>query len=181
MIFTSLPEVFFVHIKIALFAGFICAIPCITYQVWRFISCALHRNEKKLLIPFILLSTICFLLGITFCYVLVFPWAFRFFIGFSTETLAPMITLQGIRQVCDPMILVFGLIFEMPIFTAFLSRIGIVTPGFLRRNRKYSILTIFILAAILTPPDAITQLMLAAPMLILYEISVWAAVVFSSR
>lgn len=181
LIFTSLAEVFIVQIKLSVFVGILAAVPVIMYQIWLFISCALHREEKRFLVPFVLVSTLFFILGTGFCYFIVFPWAFRFFISFTTESLIPLISLKDYFKFVTRMILVFGCVFEMPIAAAFLSAIGLLTPGFLKKNRRYAILIVFIIAAILTPPDAITQLLLATPMMLLYELSVWAAVLFSKR
>ncbi|MBN1879979.1 twin-arginine translocase subunit TatC [bacterium] len=179
MVFTSLPEVFFVHIKLALFVGLLGSVPVIFYQIWRFIACAMHREEKRLLIPFILISTGFFSIGVAFCFFIVFPWAFRFFIGFASESIMPLITLREYIKFITRLLIVFGCIFEMPIAAAFLSGAGLLTPQFLKRNRRYAVLLIFLIAAILTPPDAITQILLAVPMLLLYEMSVWAAIIFS--
>jgi len=179
MVFTSLPEVFFVHIKVALFASVFASLPIIFFQIWRFVVYALHREEKRLLIPFIVLSTVFFLLGVTFCYYLVFPMGFSFFIGFSNDSIVPMITLKDYLKLAIRLILVFGFIFEMPIASAFFAKLGILTPAWLKKNRKYAVLVIFTIAAFLTPPDVVTQVMLALPMLLLYEISIWAAKAFS--
>ncbi len=181
MVFTNLPEVFFVHIKVALFTGVILAVPFLFYQIWRFVVYALNRHEKRLLIPFILLSTLFFLTGALFCYFIVFPWGFRFFIGFSSDNVMPMITLSSYFKFAVRLILVFGLVFEMPILSAFLSHLGIVTPKGLRKNRKYAVIGLFAVAALVTPPDVVTQLILAGPMLLLYEISIFSAIIFSKN
>lgn len=181
MVFTSLPEVFFVYIKVGLFAGILVSLPYLFYQLWKFVSVGLYPHEKSSVVPFVLASTVFFLLGASFCYFQVFPWGFKFFIGFTSDSIMPMITLREYLKFAIRLILVFGLIFEMPIATAFLARIGLVTPQFLRKYRAYAVVVIFIMAALLTPPDVVTQLALAGPMLLLYEISVWTAVVFRRR
>jgi sec-independent protein translocase protein TatC len=178
MVFTDLPEVFFVHIKVALFTGIVFSIPFLFYQIWRFVVYALNREEKRLLIPFITLSTVFFVTGALFCYFVVFPWGFRFFIGFSSDAVMPMITLSSYFKFAVRLILVFGIIFEMPILSAFLAHLGIISPKGLRSNRKYAVLGLFALAALITPPDAVTQLMLAGPMLLLYEVSIISAKIF---
>ncbi len=181
MVFTSLPEVFFVYIKVALFTGILLALPVIFYQIWKFVAPALYRNEKRYVLPFVFLSTVFFIAGTSFGYFEIFPWGFKFFIGFSSQDIQPMITLKDYLKFATRLLLAFGLIFEMPIIITFLARIGLVTPGMLNRNRKYAVLIIVILAAILTPPDVITQLMMAAPMWILYEISIISAWVVQKR
>lgn len=178
MVFTSLPEVFFVHIKVALFSGIVIAVPVLFYQLWRFVVYALHKEEKRLFAPFLLLSSLFFITGAVFCYYAVFPWGFMFFLSYSSESIIPMITLKDYFKLATRLILVFGCIFEMPILSAFLSRLGLLSPDWMRKNRKYAVVIVFIVAAFLTPPDAVTQLMLAGPMLILFEISIWSAAVF---
>jgi len=178
MVFTSLPEVFFVYIKVGLFTGIIASIPFLFYHIWKFVALGMYKSEKSRIVPFVIISTLFFLTGATFCYYQVFHWGFRFFIGFTSDSIVPMITLQEYLKFVTRLILVFGLIFEMPVASAFLASIGVITPGFLRKNRKYAVVVIFILAALLTPPDVVTQLFLAGPMLLLYECSILAAAIF---
>ncbi len=181
MIFTSLPEVFFVYIKVALFAGIIVASPVLFFQIWKFVAPGLYKDERKYVIPFVLFSTAFFLAGASFAYFQIFPWGFKFFVGFQNENIQPMITMKEYLKFSTRLLLAFGIIFEMPIVSFFLSKIGILTPGFLRKNRKYAILIMVILAAILTPPDVVTQLMMAGPMLILYEISILVSLVAGQK
>lgn len=178
MVFTSLPEVFFVYIKVGLFTGFIVALPYIFSQVWKFVSLGMFKGEKSNVLIFVLVTTLFFFLGAGFCYYQVFPWGFRFFIGFSNKSILPMITLNEYLKFSTRLLLVFGFIFEMPVMAAFLAGIGILTPEFLRKKRQYAIIAIFLLAAFLTPPDIVTQIMLAGPMLLLYELSIVAAYLF---
>lgn len=178
MVFTSLPEVFFVHIRVALFSGIVFAVPYLFYQLWQFIVPALRKEEKKLLIPFLFASVLLFLTGAVFCYHLVFPWGFTFFLSYSTESIVPMITLTDYFKLTTRMILVFGAIFEMPVLSAFLSHFGLLSPAWLRKRRRYAIIIVFIVAAFLTPPDAVTQIMLAVPMLFLFELSILTAALF---
>ncbi len=178
MVFTSLPEVFFVHIRLAFFSGIFIAVPFLLYQLWKFVVPALHKEEKKLLVPFLFLSILLFITGAIFCYQLVLPWGFTFFLSYSSEVIIPMITLTDYFKLTTRLILVFGTIFEMPVLSAFLSRLGLLSPTWLRERRRYVIVIIFIIAAFLTPPDAVTQIMLAVPMLLLFELSIWTAVFF---
>jgi len=181
MVFTSLPEVFFVYIKVALFAGMIISTPVIFYQIWKFIAPALYANEKRYIFPFVIVSTLFFLMGASFAYFQIFPWGFKFFIGFSDENIQPMITLKEYLKFSTRLLLAFGLVFEMPIVISFLAKIGMVSPALLRKNRKYAILMMIVLAAILTPPDIVTQLMMAGPMYLLYEMSILSSVFFSRK
>ncbi len=181
MVFTSLPEVFFVYMKVSFFAGVILTSPVLFYQLWKFVAPALYKNEKKYLIPFVLTSTLFFLMGASFGYYQVFPWGFRFFIAMAGDYILPMITMRDYLALATRLLLAFGLIFEMPILSVFLAKLGILTPQIMRRFRKYAILLIFIVAAILTPPDAVTQCLMATPMLVLYEISILATQFFGKK
>jgi sec-independent protein translocase protein TatC len=173
MIYTGLPEAFFNYLKISFFAGLILASPYILFQVWRFISPGLYKSERKYVGPFVVLSTLLFTGGVLFCYFLVLPPAFKFFIEFSTDFLKPMVSLKEYLSLALKLLLAFGIVFEIPVFIFFLSRVGVVNARMLASKRKYAILIIFVVAAILTPtPDAFTQLLMAGPMIILYEIGI---------
>lgn len=173
MIFTSLPEAFFNYLKISFFAGLMLASPYVLYQIWKFVSPGLYQSEKKYVLPFVLVATLLFASGVAFCYFLVLPPAFKFFTDFSTDFLKPMLSLREYLSLALKLLLVFGLMFEIPVFLFFMAKIGIITPAFLAKQRKYAILIIFIAAAILTPtPDAFTQILMAVPMMVLYEISI---------
>lgn len=173
MIFTSLPEAFFNYLKISFFAGLMLASPYVLYQIWKFISPGLYETEKKYVVPFVVVATLLFSGGVAFCYFLVLPPAFKFFTEFATDFLKPMLSLREYLSLALKLLFVFGLMFEIPVFLFFLAKLGIVTPAFLAKQRKYAILIIFIAAAILTPtPDAFTQILMAIPMIVLYEISI---------
>jgi sec-independent protein translocase protein TatC len=151
-------------------------------QIWRFIAPGLYRHERKVLVPFSLLSTFCFLGGAAFGYLVVFPPAFRFLVGYSNEYLTSLPAVSEYFSLATRLLLAFGAIFEMPILMVFLAKIGMINVSFLNRNRKYAILINFIIAAILTPtPDVVNQMMMAIPLLILYEISVLAVWLFGRR
>ena len=176
LIYTGLPEAFFNYLKIAFFAALIIAAPYILYQIWKFISPGLHLSEKKHVAPFVIISTLLFTGGVVFCYFLVLPPAFKFFVEFSTDYLKPLLTLNEYLSLSLKMLLAFGVVFEIPVFIFFLSKIGLVNSKMLAAKRKYAILIIFIVAAILTPtPDAFTQCLMAVPMMILYEIGIFVA------
>ncbi len=181
LIFTSLPEAFFTYLKVSLLAGIFLASPIVLYEIWAFISPGLYRHEKRYVIPFVFFSSLFFVGGALFGYFVVFPFGFKFFLGFATEYIRPMPTIKEYFGFCAKLLFAFGVIFELPLFVLFLSRIGIVNDKMLRKQRKYAILLVFVVSAILTPPDVMTQLMMAGPLLALYEISVWVAKIFGRK
>jgi sec-independent protein translocase protein TatC len=172
LIFTNLPEMFFAYIKVAFIAGIMAASPLIFYQLWMFIAPGLYRKEKKMAIPFVVSSTILFVGGALFGYFVVFPFGFKFFIGFSNEYVKALPSVKQYFSFSMKLLFAFGAVFELPVIIFFLSKMGVVTPQFLRKQRKYAILLTFALAAILTPPDVITQCMMAGPLIVLYEIGI---------
>ena len=172
LIFTNLPEMFFAYIKVAFIAGIMAAAPLIFYQLWMFIAPGLYRKEKKMAIPFVISSTILFVGGALFGYFVVFPFGFKFFIGFSNEYVKALPSVKQYFSFSMKLLFAFGVVFELPVIIFFLSKMGIVTPQFLSQKRKYAILLTFALAAILTPPDVITQCMMAGPLIVLYEIGI---------
>lgn len=172
LIFTNLPEMFFAYIKVAFIAGIMAASPLIFYQLWMFIAPGLYQKEKKMAIPFVISSTILFVGGALFGYFVVFPFGFKFFIGFSNEYVKALPSVKQYFSFSMKLLFAFGAVFELPVIIFFLSKMGIVTPQFLKQKRKYAILLTFVLAAILTPPDVITQCMMAGPLIVLYEIGI---------
>ncbi len=176
MIYTALPEAFFIYMKIAFFAALFLTGPYTLFQIWRFISPGLYQKEKKYALPFIFFSSLLFIGGILFGYFIALPPAFRFFVSFSSEFLKPMVSLKEYLSLSLKFLLGFGLSFELPVFIFFMTKIGMVNAAMLSKQRRYAILVIFIVAAILTPsPDAITQLLMALPLMVLYEISIFVA------
>ncbi len=176
MIFTSLPEAFFTYIKVAFFASLFLTAPFTLYQIWKFISPGLYPREKKYVVPFVLTSSLLFIGGILFAYFLALPPAFGFFVEFSTDTLRPMFTMREYLSFALKLLLAFGVSFQLPVFIFFMTKLGIVNSRILAKQRRYAILIIFIAAAILTPsPDAFTQIIMAIPLMILYEISIFIA------
>jgi len=173
LIFTNLPEMFIAYIKVALVAGIILAIPIIFYQLWMFLAPALYQKEKRYIIPFVLFSSILFAAGALFGYLVVFPYGFKFFVSFATEDIQALPSVKQYFSFAIRLLLAFGLVFEMPIVVLFLTKIGLITPDKMKKFRKFAILSSFILSAILTPPDVATQLMMALPIIILYEISIF--------
>lgn len=166
----------------ALVVGALLACPVIFQQVWRFVAPGLYRHERRVLLPFTFLSTLCFLTGAAFGYLVVFPPAFRFLTGYSNDYLTPLPAVSEYFSLALRLLLAFGVIFELPIFMVFLARVGVVNVAFLNHHRKYAVLLSFIIAAILTPtPDVVNQLLMAVPLLVLYEVSIVAVWLFGRR
>jgi len=172
LIFTSLPEMFIAYVKVALIAGIMLAIPIIFYELWMFLAPALYQREKRYLIPFVLFSSILFAAGALFGYFVVFPYGFKFFISFATEDIQALPSVKQYFSFTIRLLLAFGLVFELPVVVFFMTKIGLITPDSMKRFRKFAILGSFILGAILTPPDVATQIMMALPIIILYEVSI---------
>ncbi len=158
------------------------AVPVLMHQLWRFIAPGLYHHEKKVLVPFSVVSTLCFFAGAMFGYFFVFPPAFRFLIGYGSEFLEPMPAVNEYFSLSLRLLLAFGVVFELPVLLVFLAKIGVVNKDFLRKNRKYALLLSFVIAAILTPtPDVVNQLFMAGPLIILYEVSIHAVGVFAKK
>ncbi|MBW2606535.1 MAG: twin-arginine translocase subunit TatC [Deltaproteobacteria bacterium] len=181
LIFTGLPEAFFTYLKVALLSGIMLAAPVLIYQFWMFVTPGLYKKERRILIPIVILSSVFFIGGSLFGYFIVFPWGFKFFLGFATETIRPFPSMKEYLSFSAKLLLAFGLVFELPLVLTFLARIGIVSVDFLKKNRKYALLIFFAGAAILTPPDVVTQVMMALPLMVLYEISIIGAKVFGKK
>jgi sec-independent protein translocase protein TatC len=176
MVFTGLTEAFFIYMMIAFFASLVITSPYLLYQVWKFVSPGLYKSEKKYVAPFVIISTLLFTGGVLFGYFLALPPAFKFFVEFTTDQLKPMISFREYLSLALKFLLAFGLSFELPVFIFFATKIGLVNAPMLRKQRKYAILLIFIAAAVLTPsPDAFSQVLMAIPLMILYELSIFVA------
>jgi sec-independent protein translocase protein TatC len=167
---------------LALVCGVLLASPVIFHQLWRFVAPGLYSHEKRVLLPFTILSTFCFLGGAAFGYFVVFPPAFRFFVGYSTSYLEPMPAVAQYFSLALRLLIAFGLAFELPIFMVLLAKIGMVDGALLARHRKYAVLFAFVIAAVVTPtPDVVNQMLMAIPLLILYEISIVAVRIFGKK
>lgn len=175
LIFTNLPEMFLTYLKTAFICGILLTAPVIFYQLWLFIAPGLYQKEKKFAVPFVVFSTILFVGGSLFGYFVVFPFGFKFFLGFANEYIQALPSVKQYFSFAIKLLFAFGIVFELPVVAFFLSKMGIVTPEFLKKKRKYALLLTFVLAAILTPPDVITQLMMAGPLIFLYEIGILVA------
>ncbi|MFP4428230.1 MAG: twin-arginine translocase subunit TatC [Desulfovermiculus sp.] len=176
MIYTAPHEAFFTYIKVAFVAGIFLTSPYIFYQIWLFVRPGLYVHERKYIMPISFCSALLFVVGSLFGYFIVFPFAYKFFMGFSDVFISPMITMKEGFSFALRMLIAFGIVFELPLVIFFLARLGLVTPAMLRKKRKYAILCGFLVSALLTPPDVFTQTFMAVPLILLYELGIWIAV-----
>jgi sec-independent protein translocase protein TatC len=168
-------ETLWTHFKVAFIAGLFVALPVVLYQVWKFVEPGLLPKERRFALPFVILSTICFFLGALFCFLIVLPLALQFLLTFD-PTIQQTPRFSEYVDFTLKFVLAFGVIFELPLAMTIAARLGLVTPQFLARNRKYAILVNFIIAAILTPtPDVFNQSLMALPMCLLYEVGILSA------
>ncbi len=181
LIYTGLPEAFFTYLKVAFLAGVLLSVPVIMYQLWMFIAPGLYDKEKRWVLPIVFLSSVFFLGGALFGYFVVFPFGFKFFMGFASDFVKPLPSMKEYLGFSAKLLFAFGVVFELPLFVTFLAKLGIVNVKFLRAQRKYAILLFFIFASILTPPDVITQIMMAGPLILLYEVSILGAKVLGKK
>src|SRR6059036_3248326 len=182
LVFTAPAEAFWVQMKVGLIVGVFVAAPAIFWQVWAFIAPGLHTHEKKYAAPFVIIGSLLFLGGGAFSLFVVTPYAIQFLLSYARPGLKPMITLQNHVDFLLKFTLAFGAVFELPLALTLLSRVGIVNPKMLAKNRKYAILGAFIAGAVLTPtPDAFNQALMAGPLILLYEVGIICARVFGRR
>lgn len=165
-------EAFIAKIKVSIFGGIFLAVPFVVYQVWKFIDSGLKPEEKKYTIIFGSLSLVFFYIGAAFGYFIAVPIAVRFLLSFATELIRPVISIDNYISFAGLLILSFGLVFELPLIILFLTKIGLVTPEFLSRKRRHAVVLIFIIAAVLTPPDIFSQFLMALPLMVLFEIGI---------
>ncbi len=177
-IYTYPPEAFFAHVKVAAVAGFFLVSPYIFYQLWLFVAPGLYTHERKWIAPMAAVSAVFFVTGALFGYFVVFPFGFDFFASYATPMVSFTPKLSEYLGFSLKLLFAFGLVFEMPLFVFFLARLGMVTSKGMRKKRKYAILVSFCVAAILTPPDPFTQSLMAGPLILLYEMSIWVAFFF---
>jgi sec-independent protein translocase protein TatC len=179
LIFTALHETFLTYLKLAFFAAFFFSCPLILMQIWKFVAPGLYKDEKLALLPFLIATPILFLLGGMLVYYLIMPLAIKFFLSFETAAINGSLPIQLEAKVNEylslvmRLILAFGISFQLPVFLTLLAKVGFITSEYLKTRRKYVVIIIFSMAAILTPPDPITQIGLALPLLLLYEISIF--------
>ncbi|OGP73598.1 MAG: twin arginine-targeting protein translocase TatC [Deltaproteobacteria bacterium RBG_16_49_23] len=181
LIFTSVAEAFFTYMKVAFIAGIILVSPFVLYQVWAFVAPGLYRHERRHVIPFVAAGSLFFALGILFAYYVAIPVGFKFLLGYATDFIKPMPSMKEYLSFSIKFILAFGLVFEFPVVLVLLARIGVVDAKMLARHRKYAILLIFIFAAVMTPPDVISQLLMAIPLMGLYELSILLSKIFGKK
>jgi len=182
LIFTGLPEAFFVYIEVSFFGGILFAAPLILFQMWLFIAPGLYKNERRFLVPILVLSCFFFAGGVLFGYSVVFPYAFKYLLGFESDLVQALPSMREYLTLATTLLIAFGFIFQLPLVMTMLARFGIVTPRFLSKNRKYAVLLSFVVAAIITPtPDVVNQLLMAGPLVILYEVSIIGAKIFGKK
>jgi sec-independent protein translocase protein TatC len=181
MIYTGLTEAFITYIKLSLWGGFMLALPIVSGQIWAFIAPGLYKEERRAFLPFLIATPVLFLLGAAMAYYLVFPMAWDFFLSFEVIGKEGSLPIQMEARVSEylslamTIIFAFGLSFELPVFLVLLARVGLITSQKLSQFRRYAIVLIFSFAAIITPPDVFSQIALAVPMMVLYEISIFGA------
>ena len=179
MIAVEIQETFFTAMKVAFFAGFIISLPVIFWQLWLFLAPGLYDHEKKLVVPFVFFATLMFLMGASFAYYIVVPIGFDFLIAFGSSVVSVLPSIGKYVGFFTKLMMGFGIAFELPVITFFLAKIGLVNDQMLKDFFRYAVVLIFIVAAILTPPDVISQILMAAPLLILYGVSIYIAKVFN--
>lgn len=175
MIFTAVHELFFTYLKLSFQAGLYLTIPILLFEVWRFVAPGLYANEKRVLLPLLILTPALFYLGGAFTYFVIAPIIISFFMQFQTDTITALPAVREYLSFLTSMIFAFGFAFELPVFLLILAKVGLVTADKLANFRRYAIVIIFVVAAVLTPPDPFSQTLLAVPMIILYELSIWGA------
>jgi sec-independent protein translocase protein TatC len=178
MIATNVISPFLVPLKITLLAAFMLALPVVLYQVWAFVAPGLYSHEKRLVLPLVISSTLLFLIGVAFCYFFVFGQVFKFIQSFAPKSITAAPDIEAYLGFVMNMFIAFGAAFEVPVVVVVLARMGIVTVEKLKEFRGYFIVLAFVIAAIITPPDVVSQLALAIPMCLLYELGLWASRLF---
>lgn len=174
--FIELTEPFFNAVKVSFFTAFLISAPVIFWQFWKFVAPGLYENEKRLVVPFVCCASLMFLLGASFCYFVAVPMVFEFFVLFGqAHNLNPNITIAPYIDFLIKFMLAFGLGFELPIITFFLAKLGLVNDAMLKKHFRVAILVIFIFAAFMTPPDVLSQLLMAGPLCLLYLLSIFVA------
>lgn len=182
LVFLSAVEPFWTNMKVAMISGFFLVLPFVLYQVWAFVSPGLHPHERRYAVPFVVIGTLFFAIGVTFAQLVIKRYAIKFLLEFKTAGLTPTLSVGRYVDLILKLTIAFGLVFELPLAITVASRMGLVTPEFLAKNRKYAVLLSFVAAAILTPtPDWFNQTLMAGPIIILYEVGILAARIFGRK
>jgi sec-independent protein translocase protein TatC len=181
LVFTKLPDPFFVWVKVSIVTGILLVLPYVLYQVWKFISPGLYKKERKTALPFVVVATALFYVGSAFAYFAVFPVVFGFFLGFQQTDLKPMIDIGPFISLIMKLMLAFGAIFETPIIIVFLGLLGVVDSAFLKKGRRYFVVLAFVAGAMLSPPDVVSQILMAVPLLVLFETSIQVLAIIEKR
>ena len=179
MVAIEVQETFFTALKVAFFSGFLVSLPVIFWQMWLFISPGLYANEKKFVFPFVFFSTLMFLIGASFAYYIVVPFGFDFLINFGSTVVTVMPSIGKYVGFFTKLLFGFGIAFELPVITFFLAVVGLVNDRMLKDFFKYAVIMIFVLSALLTPPDVLTQFLMAGPLILLYGVSIMIAKAFN--
>ena len=179
MVAVEIQETFFTALKVAFFTGFILSLPVIFWQLWLFLAPGLYEHEKKLVVPFVFFATLMFLIGASFAYYVVVPFGFEFLINFGSAVVTVLPSIGKYVGFFTKLLFGFGIAFELPVITFFLAKIGLVDDRMLKDFFKYAVVIIFIVAALLTPPDVLTQFLMAGPLILLYIVSIYIAKVFN--
>ena len=187
LIYTALHEKFFTDIKVSFFSAIMLVMPIALFQLWRFVAPGLYKNEKKAFLPFLVMTPILFITGILFVYFLVIPVAWKFFLGFEQLSSEGQLAISLEPKVGEYLSLVmqlmfaFGISFELPVALLLMITVGLISTESLKRKRRYAIVIAFLIAAILTPPDPLSQIGLAMPLILLYEMSIWIGIIVEKR
>jgi len=181
LVFISVAEAFFTYMKVAFIAGVILTSPFILYQIWAFVAPGLYQKEKRYVIPFVAGGSLFFALGVLFGYFVAIPFGFKFLLSYATDFIKPMPSMKEYLSFTIKFLLAFGLVFEFPVVLVLLAKIGIIDAKMLARQRKYAILLIFVFAAVMTPPDIISQVLMALPLMGLYELSIIFSKIFGKK
>ena len=179
MVAIEVQETFFTALKVAFFSGFLVSLPVIFGQMWLFISPGLYANEKKFVFPFVFFATLMFLIGAAFAYYIVVPFGFDFLINFGSQVVTVMPSIGKYVSFFTKLVFGFGIAFELPVITFFLAVVGLVNDRMLKDFFKYAVIMIFVLSALLTPPDVLTQFLMAGPLILLYGVSIMIAKAFN--
>jgi sec-independent protein translocase protein TatC len=180
-IFTGITEAFLTYFKISVVAALFVAAPVILYEFWMFVAPGLYEKEKKYVYPFILFGSLCFICGALFCYFVVMPNMYRFFVSYAREFVTPMPDLKNYMGLTLKLLIIFGFIFELPLVAFYLARAGIIKAKMLAKKRRYAILAVFIISAAITPPDVVSMILVALPLWGLYELGILIAKVFGKK